>query len=637
MPFGWFRQFLLILVLLSSSEWMRAACPACASFDPGVVAGTVSFGALTEASGIAASARNPGVLWTHNDGSVGRIWALSTNGARLATYDVNNVDDLEDIAVGPGPAVGVSYLYVGDIGGNVGTNVLRPTVKIIRIPEPAVDLAWASNPHSPNFNGRDNFTLVYPDGSYDAEALLVDPLTSDVWVVTKEIGVARFYRANLDAVADGGTVVMEFVRSVAFHQASAGDISADGTQIVLRRENVAALWLRCDGEPLNNALARASQSIPVIGPPTEPNGEGLGFMRDGTGYVTISEGSNAPIYFFRSICPAAPNFTLSLSNQTIFAGGSVQFHALAVGYPDPTYAWRSNGQLVAGQTGSSLLLSNVTQSAAGLYEVIASNATGSVTNSALLTVRAKPDLRITEVMSAAAASPGVPTADWWELTSFETQPVNLSGWRFNDNSGGLTDPFTIAGPLMISPGESIVFAEALTRAQFTNWWGATNLPTNLQVINYSGAGLSLGSGGDGLRLWDNFTADVNDPVTSVDFGAATAGVTFNYNPTTQQFGALSQLGVNGVFRAAAATDLGSPGRIMGLPSSPMLRTLRSGEQLRIEFDAEAGRRYTLEVREDFNTDVWTATGDSLQPQVSGRIFFEREMPVSTEFFRVKVE
>ncbi len=637
MPFGWLRQFWFILVLLSSSEWMRAACPTCVSFDPGVVAGTVSFGALTEASGIAASARNPGVLWTHNDGSVGRIWALSTNGARLATYDVNNVDDLEDIAVGPGPAAGVSYLYIGDIGGNVGTNVLRPTVKIIRIPEPAVDLAWASNPRYPNFNGRDNFTLVYPDGSYDAEALLVDPLTSDVWVVTKEIGVARFYRANLNAVPDGSTVLMEFVRSVAFHQASAGDISADGTQIVLRRENVAVLWLRCDGEPLSNALGRASQSIPVIGIPTEPNGEGLGFMRDGTGYVTISEGSNAPIYFFRSICPAAPHFTLSLSNQTIFAGGSVQFHALAVGYPDPTYTWRSNGQLFGGQAGSSLLLSNVTQSAVGQYEVIASNASGSVTNSALLTVRAKPDLRITEVMSVAAASPGVPTADWWELTSFETQPVNLGGWRFNDNSGGLTDPFTVAGPLTISPGESIIFAEALTRAQFTNWWGATNLPTNLQIINYSGAGLSLGSGGDGLRLWDNFTADVNDPVTSVDFGAAAAGVTFNYNPTTQQFGALSQLGVNGVFRAAAATDIGSPGRIMGLPSSPLLRAVRNGEQLRIEFDAEAGRRYTLEVRGDFNTDVWTATGDSLQPTVSGRIFFEREMPGSTEFFRVKAE
>ena len=40
------------------------------------------------------------------------------------------------------------------------------------------------------FQWRDNFTLVYPDGSYDAETLLIDPLTSDVWVVTKEVATA---------------------------------------------------------------------------------------------------------------------------------------------------------------------------------------------------------------------------------------------------------------------------------------------------------------------------------------------------------------------------------------------------------------------------------------------------------------
>ena len=362
-------QILLITTgLLIGHPTLRAACPTCASFDSGITAGSISFGALTEASGIASSARNPGVLWTHNDGSVGRVWAVSTNGARLATYDVNNVDDLEDIAVGPGPTPGVSYLYIGDIGGSQGTNVVRPDVQIVRIPEPAVDLAWASDPRTPNFNGRDNFTLVYPDGSFDAETLLVDPLTSDVWVVTKEIGVARFYRANLNAVPDDGTVLMEFVRSVAFHEASAGDISADGTQIVLRRENTAALWLRCDGEPLNNSLARGSVGIPVIGQPTEPNGEGLAFLRDGTGYVTISEGTNAAIYFFRSVCPARPQFTLALSNQTAFVGGSVQFNSQAVGYPDPTYTWRLNGQLLGGQTGSSLLLANLAPTAAGLYE-----------------------------------------------------------------------------------------------------------------------------------------------------------------------------------------------------------------------------------------------------------------------------
>ena len=52
-------------------------------------------------------------------------------------------------------------------------------------------------------------------------------------------------------------------------------------------------------------------------------------------------------------------------------------------------------------------------------------------------------------------------------------------------------------------------------------------------------------------------------VASVDFGAADAGVSFNYDLGTGQFGGNSRLGVNGVLRAARTTDIGSPGRIRG--------------------------------------------------------------------------
>ena len=631
------RLWIVVSCVVLASLSARAACSTCADFHSGVISGTVSFNALSEASGIAASARNPGVLWTHNDGSSGRIWALSTNAARLATYDLKNVEDVEDIAVGPGPVAGVSYLYVGDIGGNVGTNATRTNVTIVRIAEPAVDLAWASDPRSPGFSDRDRFTLVYPDGSYDAEALLVDPLTADVWVVTKETGLARFYRANLNAVPDGSTVTLEYVLSLDFHQASAGDISADGTQIVLRNEDVGVLWSRCDGESISNALLRASQSIPLVGRPVEPNGEAIAFLRDGTGYVTISEGSNPPVYFFRSTCPAAPRFTLSMSNASVFVGGVLAFHAYAVGFPDPVYSWRFNGQIIGGQNGPSLVLSNVALGAAGQYELVASNANGMATNSAILTVRTKPDLRITEVMSSAAASPGVPSADWWELTSFETQPVNLAGWRFNDNSGGLVDPFLIAGPLTIAPGESIVFVEELTADEFRNWWGATNLPPGLQVVSYTGNGLSLAAGGDSVRLWDSVTVDENDTIASVDFGAATDGVSFHYDPATQQFGGLSQVGVDGAFRAALATDVGSPGRIMAPALSPNIQAIRAGDQLHIVFAAEAGRHYALEVLDDVSNGTWTMTGETIYAQTNGLMFFEREMADGAEFFRLRVE
>jgi hypothetical protein len=275
------RLLLICLVgvsLFSAATLTSASCAFCDSFEPGVTWGNASIKALTEASGIAGSVRNPGVFWTHNDGARQKIYALNILAGQLAAFDFNaNVDDVEDIAVGPGPLDGISYLYVGDIGGSKGTNGVRPDVRVLRIPEPAVDFQWASAPKSYNFSNVQSFQLLYPDGSYDAETLMVDPLTGDVLIGTKQFDGTRIYRANLTD-ATNFTLTMEFVCSVPFILASAGDISADGSAIVLRQEYSATLWTRCTNESIADALAREGIRIPVIGPPLEPNGEGIGFL-----------------------------------------------------------------------------------------------------------------------------------------------------------------------------------------------------------------------------------------------------------------------------------------------------------------------------------------------------------------------
>jgi hypothetical protein len=285
-----------------------------------------------------------------------------------------------------------------------------------------------------------------------------------------------------------------------------------------------------------------------------------------------------------------------------------------------------------------LTLFNVTVAQAGTYEVTASNGSGSAASTATLTVRAKPDLRITEVQSSTAPSTGVPAADWWELTSFESQPVNLAGWRFNDNGGGLTDPFVFGAGLVIHPGESIIFAENLTPAEFRNWWGSANVPATVQIIVYDTSGLSFGASGDGVRLWNETTTSPTDPVASVDFGAAENGVTFNYDPVTGQFGGKSQVGVNGVIRAAlSSNDIGSPGRILAAASCPILRIASVADKVRIAFDTAIGRRYSLEVRSDLAAGNWTPTGDTFQAPNDGAIYFERSISAGQRFYRVLVE
>ncbi len=590
---------------------------------------------ITEASGIAASTRNPGVVWTHNDGSGGKLYALATNGALLATFDLTRpVDDVEDIALGPGPGAG-AYLYVGDAGGAAASDGLRSEVKILRVPEPLVDLGWEANPRSDNLQGVESFTLRYPDGSYDAETLLLDPWTHDVLVGTKQDAGTRFYRANLDDAMEDATLVLDFVRTVSFDLASGGAIAADGGAILLRREDLAKIWLRCDGEDIKTALGRAGQNVPVIGPPAEPNGEGIDFLPDGTGYLTISDTeAKPPIYFFQAVCPMAPRFTLGLSDESSFVGGTVHFEALAVGYPAPAMQWSFGGAPIPGAQSPSLVLVGLDSSQAGLYTVTASNASGTASSSAFLTVRPKPDLRITEVQSSRTASSGMATGDWWELTSFETQPVDLAGFRFNDGSGGLTDPYVLPDHVMIQPGESVIWVESLNPAEFKAWWGADALPAGLQVITYSGSGLGFASTGDGVRLWAPTTIDPNDTIASVDFGAADAGVTFNYDPATDVFGVPSQLGVNGVFQAAATGDIGSPGRIRGLPPQPVVIGWLSNGMIQIAFDAVAGFRYSLESRSDLTSGTWSPSGTDLVATNNFRASFTRPIGAGMRFYRV---
>lgn len=615
---------------------LQAACSGCTDFESGTAWGQVADENLTEASGVAVSIRNPGVIWAHNDGPRSQLYAIDFTGTLLGVCDLNQtVDDLEDIAIAPRPGGG-GTLYVGDLGGSAAPKGLRDVVTVFRVPEPEVDPAWASAPRWSDLEGVERFALVYPDGRYDAETLMFDSPTQDLLVATKQDHECRIYRANLTNATHQQTLPLQFVCSVPFSLASAGAIARDGGQILLRREDWAMIWSRCDGESLADALKRPGVAVPVIGPPVEPNGEGIDFVGSGQGYVTLSEGRNPAIYFFQTQCPVAPVFTRRLQEQTNFVSRSVQFTVAAVGTPWPQFSWNHNGQPIPGASNASLVLSNLALSQAGVYQVVASNASGTVTQSATLTVLPRPVLRITEVQSSEAPGAPLPTGDWWELTSFESQTVDLSGFRFNDDAGGLSDAFVLPDGVLIQPGESMIFVEDLQPAEFISWWGAAHLPPALQIITYHGSGLSFNANGDSVRLWDNVTADPDDTLDRVDFGVADAGVTFNYDPVSQVWGGKSRLGVNGVIRAASAGDVGSPGRIIEPAPAPVLSGVLAGQTLRIEFDTVAAHRYALEVSNRLVGEAWTPTGDEVLATSDGRAFFTKPGVGGPRFYRVTV-
>lgn len=284
--------FLALAIAVSgTSAWAGPGCP---DFDDPIPVGILSDGLITEVSGIVASSLDPGAFWIHEDsGADPVIYAISFSGDLLATYELPGVTpiDCEDIALGPGPEPGVSYIYLADIGDN---GMRRSTIAIYRFPEPRLDGMAPDEPVK--VDGVEGFELVYPDRPHDAETLLVDPSSGEVYVITKWDPRSRFYRAGLD---DPSTVTpLEYVGDLPFTGATGGDVSPDGRLIVIRTYFSAYSWQRDPGTSIAEALRSDGCPVPVA---REPQGEAICFSSDVEGYITISEGVNPVIYLAEGI------------------------------------------------------------------------------------------------------------------------------------------------------------------------------------------------------------------------------------------------------------------------------------------------------------------------------------------------
>lgn len=177
----------IVMCLYCTSQ----ALGTCPQFDPATQTGTIQSFYIDEASGIAASRKNDDVFWTLNDsGDSPRIFAFNSNGAHLGIYNLSPAfnNDYEDIAIGPGPTDGVDYLYIGDIGDN---SAVRSTIKVYRVPEPTVDKN--QSPINVNLTNVETITLRYHDGARDAETLMIDPITKDIYIISKRETYSRVY------------------------------------------------------------------------------------------------------------------------------------------------------------------------------------------------------------------------------------------------------------------------------------------------------------------------------------------------------------------------------------------------------------------------------------------------------------
>lgn len=266
-----------------------AAADLCASAEPSGAGPAVQNPDLVEISGLAASVTHDGALWAHNDsGGLPEVFAIGEDGAHLGRFQLDDAAafDWEDMAIAN------ETLFLGDIGDNFK---IRPAITVYRVAEPAIGADAATT--SQVLEDVDELEVSYADGQRDAETLLADPISGDVFVVSKFESPVGLYRIPADTPT-GATYTMERVADItlpAEETATGGEISADGTLIAIRTYHDVLLWQRAPDQTVAEAMA----AEPCVAPQAdETQGEAIAISASGQGYVTISEGVNQPVNAF---------------------------------------------------------------------------------------------------------------------------------------------------------------------------------------------------------------------------------------------------------------------------------------------------------------------------------------------------
>jgi hypothetical protein len=253
---------------------------------------------VKESSGLVASRRSPGLLWTHNDSGDGPlVYAFDRAGRSRGTFRVEGAQtlDWEDIAAGPGPARGGSYLYVGDIGDNGRS---REFVVVYRFPEPDLDAAQGGGAEARATQPAEAIRLKYPDRAHNAEALAVHPTTGDIYIVTKANAEAGVYKlaAPFEPKAVNTLTKVATLRGPDFFGTlvTGADISPDGLRVALCDYAQGYELTLPEGSKSFDDIWRQTPAALSLGPRLQ--GEAVAYRLDGAALLATSEKAPTPLF-----------------------------------------------------------------------------------------------------------------------------------------------------------------------------------------------------------------------------------------------------------------------------------------------------------------------------------------------------
>lgn len=238
---------------------------------------------ITETSGIADSKTVANSLWAHEDsGKPPQLYLIGHDGKVTKKIYLKGVvnRDWEDMAAAN------NNLYLADIGDNTKA---YSEYKIYVVPEPTPDVDTIKNVTEIKF--------CYPDGSHDAEAILVDPQTKDIYIITKQDNPAHIYKltypfsAALNTATAAGNLTYSGVVSAA--------LSPDEKEILVKTYTNVYHYKRKANESIEQALQQNFTTLPYS---IEPQGEAITFSNANTGFFTLSEkglSNKVDLYFYK--------------------------------------------------------------------------------------------------------------------------------------------------------------------------------------------------------------------------------------------------------------------------------------------------------------------------------------------------
>jgi hypothetical protein len=285
----------------SNSTNSRGASHNSDAYEPPVRLAQLEDRAINESSGIVASRRNPDLFWTHNDSGDGpTLYALDRKGRSRGRWRVSGAQavDWEDIAIGPGPQPGISYLYIGDIGDNDSE---RESITVYRVVEPSLtgegDSATGNSQHTTE--AAEAIRLKYPDGKHDAEALLVHPSSGDLYVITKTFDAtsgiyklkAPFSGASVNTLSSVGKIGAP---SLIGGLITGGDIAPDGRRVVLC-DYLDAYEMSLPETAASDFDNIWTQPLAIVELGTRKQGESVCYSLDGNAILATSERRPTPL------------------------------------------------------------------------------------------------------------------------------------------------------------------------------------------------------------------------------------------------------------------------------------------------------------------------------------------------------